>query len=79
MIPYHYVRLANGEGGEEILIVGGEDHKTGQADDFEERYQRLEDWTRLRWPSGGQGGFPLVGAGDGAGGRAGLHRAQSGR
>ncbi|MBA2242694.1 MAG: FAD-binding oxidoreductase, partial [Chthoniobacterales bacterium] len=50
MVPYHYVRLAN-EGDEEILIVGGEDHKTGQAEDFEQRYQRLEDWTSLRWPS----------------------------
>lgn len=49
MIPYHYVRLAN-EGEEEILIVGGEDHKTGQADDFEQRYDRLEEWARLRFP-----------------------------
>ena len=51
MVPYHYVRLANGVGGEEILVVGGEDHKTGQADDFEARYQNLEDWTRVRFPS----------------------------
>src|SRR4029079_16383691 len=30
--PYHYVRLANGDPeANEILIVGGEDHKTGQA------------------------------------------------
>ena len=51
MIPYHYVRLAQGEdNGEEMLVVGGEDHKTGQADDFEQRYQRLEDWARVRWP-----------------------------
>src|SRR5207248_89135 len=28
--PYHYVRLDRIDG--EILIVGGEDHKTGQAD-----------------------------------------------
>ena len=54
MIPYHYVRLANGESpDEEILIVGGEDHKTGQADDFEARYNRLEEWARLRWPQAG--------------------------
>src|SRR5206468_12452554 len=33
--PYHYVRLATprDEAGAELLIVGGEDHKTGQADD----------------------------------------------
>ncbi|HMJ06605.1 MAG TPA: FAD-dependent oxidoreductase [Chthoniobacterales bacterium] len=52
MIPYHYVRLAQ-EGGEEVLVVGGEDHKTGQADDFEQRYGRLEDWARVRFPSAG--------------------------
>lgn len=50
MIPYHYVRLADGDDGDEVLVVGGEDHKTGQADDFEQRYDRLEDWTRIRWP-----------------------------
>jgi Rieske Fe-S protein len=35
----------------EILIVGGEDHKTGQADDAEERYARLEAWARERFPT----------------------------
>ena len=45
--PYHYVRLA--ERGE-LLIVGGEDHRTGQADDGEERLRRLEKWTRERFP-----------------------------
>ncbi len=56
MIPYHYVRLANADGDDahEILVVGGEDHKTGQADDFEQRYDRLEDWTRVRWPETGE-------------------------
>jgi glycine/D-amino acid oxidase-like deaminating enzyme/nitrite reductase/ring-hydroxylating ferredoxin subunit len=54
MIPYHYVRLAEGEGSDETLIVGGEDHKTGQADDFEQRYDRLEQWARVRFPSAGE-------------------------
>src|SRR4051812_19982340 len=50
-VPYHYVRLAKGEpGADEVLVVGGEDHKTGQAEDFEARYSRLEDWARTRWP-----------------------------
>lgn len=56
--PYHYVRLQkapssmNGaEADDEILIVGGEDHKTGQADDAEERYARLEAWARERFPA----------------------------
>jgi Rieske Fe-S protein len=30
--------------------VGGEDHKTGQADDAAERFARLEAWTRERFP-----------------------------
>jgi glycine/D-amino acid oxidase-like deaminating enzyme/nitrite reductase/ring-hydroxylating ferredoxin subunit len=50
--PYHYARLQRSEsGGDEVLIVGGEDHKTGQADDAEERYARLEDWARERFPT----------------------------
>jgi glycine/D-amino acid oxidase-like deaminating enzyme/nitrite reductase/ring-hydroxylating ferredoxin subunit len=52
--PYHYVRLqsagATGAGAEDLLIVGGEDHKTGQADDQQERYERLTSWTRERFP-----------------------------
>ena len=32
-----------GRGGD-LLIVGGEDHKTGQADDQPERWDRLEEW-----------------------------------
>src|ERR1043165_8676512 len=53
-VPYHYVRTATGDGADnEVLIVGGEDHKTGQAEDFEQRFQRLEDWARARWPKAG--------------------------
>jgi glycine/D-amino acid oxidase-like deaminating enzyme/nitrite reductase/ring-hydroxylating ferredoxin subunit len=43
--PYHYIRLAG-----DILIVGGEDHKTGQQDDGADRLGRLEGWTRERFP-----------------------------
>lgn len=50
--PYHYVRLQpEGEGGTDLLITGGEDHKTGQADDAEDRWDRLEAWMRERFPS----------------------------
>jgi len=52
--PYHYVRLANDAGGEEILMVGGEDHKTGQRDDATVRYARLEAWARERFPDLGE-------------------------
>lgn len=44
--PYHYVRLARGRDGEIFLISGGEDHKSGEADDMDERFLRLESWTR---------------------------------
>ena len=50
-VPYHYVRIANGgDEKEEILIAGGGDHKTGQADDFQARFDQLEEWTRTRFP-----------------------------
>jgi glycine/D-amino acid oxidase-like deaminating enzyme/nitrite reductase/ring-hydroxylating ferredoxin subunit len=53
--PYHYVRVAAGaaakSGSGDILIVGGEDHKSGQEHDGSERLARLEDWARERWPA----------------------------
>jgi glycine/D-amino acid oxidase-like deaminating enzyme/nitrite reductase/ring-hydroxylating ferredoxin subunit len=49
--PYHYVRLGPAtHAAEELLIAGGEDHRTGQADDAQERYARLEAWARERFP-----------------------------
>jgi len=57
--PYHYIRLQSlnnsgtieGEQREcDLLIVGGEDHKTGQADDTQERHARLETWAHERFP-----------------------------
>jgi Rieske Fe-S protein len=52
---YHYIRLAKGiEPNTEILIVGGEDHKTGQASDEHLRHDRLERWTRERFPMSGE-------------------------
>ena len=51
--PYHYVRLQRmGEGadGYDVLIVGGEDHKTGQTEEYAERFARLEAWARERFP-----------------------------
>ena len=46
---YHYVRIQPGAEAD-TLIVGGEDHKTGEADDMDERLGRLEAWTRERFP-----------------------------
>jgi glycine/D-amino acid oxidase-like deaminating enzyme/nitrite reductase/ring-hydroxylating ferredoxin subunit len=51
--PYHYVRFARDERGD-VLIVGGEDHKTGQADDCAQRFVRLEQWARDRFPFVGE-------------------------
>ena len=45
--PYHYARLQG-----DVLIVGGEDHKTGQEDDAYDRFAYLEAWTRERFPVG---------------------------
>jgi nitrite reductase/ring-hydroxylating ferredoxin subunit len=36
----------------DLLVIGGEDHKTGQADDQEARFARLEQWGRDRFPLG---------------------------
>ena len=49
--PYHYVRIQPINRMHDLLIVGGEDHKTGQADDMSNRYRRLEKWMRERFPS----------------------------
>jgi Rieske Fe-S protein len=57
---YHYVRLQPLDGGPaggglaglyDLLIVGGEDHKSGQVDDADQRHARLLDWARERFPS----------------------------
>jgi len=57
--PYHYIRVESitekikdtGETEEyDLLIVGGEDHKTGQKDDAGRRFAALERWTRTRFP-----------------------------
>ena len=52
--PYHYVRLQPVDDGHDLLIVGGEDHKTGQATDMGNRWRRLESWMRERFPAAGK-------------------------
>lgn len=51
--PYHYVRL-QGLADCDLLIVGGEDHKTGQADDGDARHGRLLTWAKKRFPTMGE-------------------------
>ncbi|KRD10348.1 FAD-dependent oxidoreductase [Flavobacterium sp. Root901] len=52
--PYHYVRVENFDENYDLLISGGEDHKTGQADEEGvsefTRYEKLEQWTRSHFP-----------------------------
>jgi len=48
--PYHYVRVTAKNETSDLLIAGGEDHKTGQADDAAERFKKLEYWTKKRFP-----------------------------
>lgn len=52
--PYHYVRLQSPNTTEspdhDILIVGGEDHKTGQADDARRRFADLREWAGTLFP-----------------------------
>ena len=51
--PYHYVRLHRHPDGRTLLLVGGGDHKTGQADD-PEVYKRLQAWARAHFPGVGK-------------------------
>ena len=50
--PYHYVRLAriDADPASELLVAGGEDHKTGHFDDGVRRFAALERWARARFP-----------------------------
>ena len=48
--PYHYVRLQPGDNGTDFVLVGGEDHKSGEADDADKRFKRLEQWARAKMP-----------------------------
>ncbi|HWA99797.1 MAG TPA: FAD-dependent oxidoreductase, partial [Pirellulales bacterium] len=50
--PYHYVRVQPMDD-YDLLIVGGEDQKTATHDDAADRYDRLEQWARERWPMAG--------------------------
>ena len=43
--PYHYIRTHTSSDGE-ILIVGGEDHRTGDESDTERCFRNLEEYTQ---------------------------------
>jgi glycine/D-amino acid oxidase-like deaminating enzyme/nitrite reductase/ring-hydroxylating ferredoxin subunit len=53
--PYHYVRPHPIDGADhDILIIGGEDHKTGHHNDADRRWDNLEKWARERFKMMGQ-------------------------
>lgn len=47
--PYHYIRLQSLDEKHDLLIIGGEDHKTGQEDHPEKCFNKLEDWARAKF------------------------------
>ncbi len=62
--PYHYVRVCRSPYASEhsdhthdLLLVGGEDHRTGQADDAPVRWQHLETWAQARFQVRGRAEF----------------------
>jgi Rieske Fe-S protein len=55
--PFHFVRLiprGSKTEQDDVLIVGGEDHKTGQNEDATERFSRLETWAKSIFPGLGE-------------------------
>jgi glycine/D-amino acid oxidase-like deaminating enzyme/nitrite reductase/ring-hydroxylating ferredoxin subunit len=48
--PYHYLRLA----ADDLLLVGGEDHKVGQSSTPYDSWLRLESWAREHFAGAGQ-------------------------
>jgi glycine/D-amino acid oxidase-like deaminating enzyme len=52
--PYHYVRLQPLDEQSDHVIVGGADHKSGEADDADIRFEALEAWARNLVPKLGE-------------------------
>jgi glycine/D-amino acid oxidase-like deaminating enzyme len=49
--PYHYLRVEHENDIHDVLLVGGEDHKTGQGLSPHLCFGRLEEWARRRFPT----------------------------
>lgn len=80
--PFHYARLHRlREGGKvrDVLIIGGEDHKTGQDEGVTDRFARLASWGRAHFRRFRRGRISLVRPGDGVHGRACVYRPKSRR
>ena len=52
--PYHYVRLQDFDANYDLMLIGGSDHRTGQANDEQipeqDRYLKLETWAKENFP-----------------------------
>jgi glycine/D-amino acid oxidase-like deaminating enzyme/nitrite reductase/ring-hydroxylating ferredoxin subunit len=62
--PFHYVRVLrmnDGPAERDVLIVGGEDHKTGQTEELENRFARLRVWGRTHFAPLGEPEFQWSG------------------
>ncbi len=46
--PYHYLRLARDDKGA-LLIIGGEDHRTGENKDTQKHFKKLEKYAKSRF------------------------------
>jgi glycine/D-amino acid oxidase-like deaminating enzyme len=58
--PYYYVRLASAPAGAapaqvnyELLVVGGQDHPSGEPARAQQRYDEIDAWARARFPIAG--------------------------
>lgn len=49
---YHYIRTTpiDGDSQNELLIIGGEDHRTGQEPHPEDCFKKLEEWSKKMFP-----------------------------
>lgn len=52
--PYHYARLRADSDEEDVLIVGGEDHRVGQLPHAVDPFARIERWARETYPGVGE-------------------------
>lgn len=62
--PFHFVRVQRSKdrrAERDVLLVGGEDHKTGQSEDIENRFARLRAWARTRLAATGEPEFQCFG------------------
>lgn len=48
--PYHYIRISSLNKQHDLLIIGGEDHRTAEKKEISTLYEKLEKWSRHRFP-----------------------------